>query len=61
VAVEEYHCYELYTQFNPAFFSQGSLHIQSKSLGIVSVELRVMSQANSVSELVSVGGEKLGG
>ena len=44
VAIEEYHCYQLHTQCNSAFFSQGLLHIHSKLLGIVSVELRVMSQ-----------------
>jgi len=46
VAVEEYHCYQLHTQCNSAFFSQGLLHIQSKLLGIVSVALKVMSQAH---------------
>ena len=57
VGIEEYHCYQLHTQCNSAFFSQGFVHIQSKLLGIVSVELQVMSQ----SVLVSVGGEKFGG
>jgi len=45
VAIEEHHCYQLHTQCNPAFFSQGLLHIQSKLLDI-SVELTVMNQVH---------------
>jgi hypothetical protein len=44
VIIKTYQCYLLHTKFYPTSFCQGSLHIQTELLGIISMDFDIRDQ-----------------